>query len=146
MAFSNEDILVLAKAGFNAQQIAALNSVAAAPAPNTSLQVGAEQPLSTPNPAQVETQTATAPTLSNTVNEATAIVNAPTPAVNNMLPPAPAPAPAAPAATINDVLQSINGLSQQIQLGNLQNAQQPKPVTAEDILAEIINPPMKTNK
>lgn len=31
MAFNNEDILVLAKAGFTAQQIAALNSVAAAP-------------------------------------------------------------------------------------------------------------------
>ena len=139
MAFSNEDILVLAKAGFNAQQIAALNSVAAAPAPNPSLQVGAEQSLSTQNPTQVETQTTPAPTLSNMVNEATAPVNAPTPAVNNMLPPA--PAPAAPAATINDVLQSINGLSQQIQIGNLQNAQQPKPVTAEDILAEIINPP-----
>ena len=32
MAFSNEDILVLAKAGFNASQIAALNTVNAAPA------------------------------------------------------------------------------------------------------------------
>ena len=135
MAFSNEDILVLAKAGFNAQQIAALNSVAASPAPSPSLQVGADKPLSTPNPAQVETQTVPAPTLSNTVNNATASVNAPTPAVGNMLPAAP------PAATIDDVLQSISGLQQQIQLGNLQNAQQPNPVTAEDILAEIINPP-----
>ena len=33
MAFNNEDILILAKAGFNAQQIAALNMVGAAPAP-----------------------------------------------------------------------------------------------------------------
>ena len=32
MAFTNEDILVLAKAGFNASQIAALNTVNAAPA------------------------------------------------------------------------------------------------------------------
>ena len=134
MAFSNEDILVLAKAGFNAQQIAALNSVAA-PAPTPSLQVGAEQPLSTT--PQVEAQTNPAPTMSNTVNAPTAPVNVPTPAVNNMLP----AAPPAPAATIDDVLQSISGLQQQIQLGNLQNAQQPKPVTAEDILAEIINPP-----
>lgn len=33
MAFNNEDILVLAKAGFTAEQIAALNSVGTAPAP-----------------------------------------------------------------------------------------------------------------
>ena len=33
MSFTNEDILLLAKAGFNAQQIAALNMVGAQPAP-----------------------------------------------------------------------------------------------------------------
>lgn len=33
MAFNNEDILVLAKAGFTAEQIAALNSVGTTPAP-----------------------------------------------------------------------------------------------------------------
>lgn len=33
MAFNNEDILVLAKAGFTAEQIAALNSVGTAPVP-----------------------------------------------------------------------------------------------------------------
>ena len=33
MSFSNEDILTLAKAGFTAQQIAALNIVEKAPAP-----------------------------------------------------------------------------------------------------------------
>ncbi len=50
MAFNNEDILVLAKAGFTAQQIAALNSVAAAPvAPETPAPV-APAPVTTAAP------------------------------------------------------------------------------------------------
>lgn len=98
MVFSNEDILTLAKAGFNAQQIAALNIVGTAPA----------APETPPAP---ETQ--------------------------------PAPAPEQPAASIDDVLKAVAGISDAIKIGNLQNMQQPKPVTAEDVLAEIINPPTK---
>ena len=90
MAFNNEDILILAKAGFNAQQIAALNMVGAAPAP-----------------AAPET------------------------------PPAPAPQ----GATVDDVLQSVKDLTQTMQNGFILGTPQPKPVTAEDILANIINPP-----
>ena len=52
MAFNNDDILVLAKAGFTAQQIAALNSVAAPVAP-----VAPE----TPAPAPVAPAPAPAP-------------------------------------------------------------------------------------
>ena len=110
---NKEEILILAKAGFTAQQIAALNTVGvAAPAP-------APEPAPAPAPA-------------------------PEPA------PAPAPAPAAPfnpvalpqGATIDDVLASVQGLTQVVQSNALLNTQQPKPVTAEDILAEIINPPV----
>ena len=98
MAFNNEDILILAKAGFNAQQIAALNAVGAAPAP-------------APTPA-------------------------PAPA------PTPTPAPATPqGATVDDILKSVKDLTQTMQNGFIIGAQQPKPVTAEDILANIINPP-----
>lgn len=104
MAYNNEDILILAKAGFTAQQIAALNQVAPAPAPE-------------PAPAQ---EPAPAP--------------APAPA------PEPAPAPAQ-GATIDDVLKSVQGLTQTFQNGFILSGQQPKPVTAEDILANIINPP-----
>lgn len=100
MAFNNEDILILAKAGFNAQQIAALNAVGAAPTP-------------APDPTPV-----------------------PTPA------PDPTPAPATPqGATVDDVLKSVKDLTQTMQNGFIMGAQQPKPVTAEDILANIINPP-----
>ena len=112
MAFNNEDILILAKAGFNAQQIAALNVVGAAPAPTP-----APNPTPAPTPAPNPTP-------------------APAPA------PAPTPAPATPqGATVDDVLKSVKDLTQTMQSGFIIGAQQPKPVTAEDILANIINPP-----
>ena len=108
MAFNNEDILILAKAGFNAQQIAALNMVGSQPAP-------APAPETPAAPAQVAE-------------------------------PVPAPeAPAAPAApqgaTMDEILKSVQGLTQTFQNGFIMGAQQPKPVTAEEILANIINPP-----
>ena len=96
MAFNNEDILILAKAGFNAQQIAALNMVGAQPAP---------APAPAPAPETPET-------------------------------------PAAPqGATMDEILKSVQGLTQTFQNGFIMGAQQPKPATAEDILANIINPP-----
>lgn len=106
MAFNNEDILLLAKAGFNAQQIAALNMVGSQPAPD---------PAPAPAP---ETPPAPAPA------------------------PETPPAPAAPqGATMDEILKSVQGLTQTFQNGFIMGAQQPKPVTAEEILANIINPP-----
>ena len=130
MAFNNEDILVLAKAGFTAQQIAALNSVAAAP-------VAPETPAPAPAPAPVAPAPAPAPA---------PVAPAPAPA-----PVAPAPAPEAPAApptaaphSVDDVLAAISGLSASIQNANLLQAQMPtEQKTAETILASIINPPTK---
>lgn len=110
MAFNNEDILVLAKAGFNAQQIAALNMVGAAPAPT---------PAPTPEPTP-----------------------APTPEPT----PTPAPAPAPQGATVDDVLKSVKDLTQTMQNGFILGTPQPKSVTAEDILANIINPPSPDKK
>lgn len=101
---TNEDILTLAKAGFTAQQIAALSAV---------------QPKAEPAPAP-----------------------APDPA------PAPAPAPAVPAPepqTIEQVLAAVNGLNKNVQQALLAGSSQPgSPVeTTEQILANIINPPIK---
>jgi len=130
MAFNNEDILILAKAGFNAQQIAALNMVGTAPAP-TAPTAPAPAPTA-PAPAP----TAPAPT-------------APAPTAPAPTAPAPtAPAPTAPAqgATVDDVLKSVKDLTQTFQNGFIMGAQQPKPVTAEDILANIINPPQPTKE
>ena len=109
--FNNEDILTLAKAGFTAQQIAALSVVGNAPAP-------APAPESAPAPA-------------------------PAPE------PAPAPAPVVPNnptgnpenISMADIMAQISGLNKTIQSGALLNTQQPQQPTAEDILAQIINPP-----
>ena len=116
MAFNNEDILILAKAGFNAQQIAALNMVESQPAP-----APAPAPAAPAAPAQVAE---------------------PTPAPAPETPPAPA---APQGSTMDEILKSVQGLTQTFQNGFIMGVQQPKPVTAEDILANIINPP-STNK
>ena len=98
MAFSNDDILTLARAGFNASQIAALNTVNTAPA--------------TPVPAPAA-------------------------------PAAPVPAPAAPVPAPADPLTQI---LQQLQQNAINASQQPKVQTADEILAEIINPTIKEGK
>ena len=142
MAFNNEEILTLAKAGFTAQQIAALNMVgSAAPTVNTSVPTAptGSVPASAPatmtpqptTPAPVAPAAAPAP-----ITAAPAAAPAPITA-------APA-APAAPAATTDDILKAISGLSAQVTTGLIQTTSQPTPATAESILAEIINPPQKT--
>lgn len=86
--FSPEDILILSKAGFNAQQIAGLS--------------------------MIQNQ------------------------------PAPAPAPAPTPAPVNPVLQELQKLTGLMQMQNINNINQPpKAETPEDILASIINPPIK---
>lgn len=106
---TNEDILTLAKAGFTAQQIAALSMTGLnkQPAP-------APQPQAAPEQPAPIVAAAPAPT-------------APDPAT-------PAPAPQSP-ATADDVLKAMQQMM-------LLQTQQPKQPTAEDILAEIINPPL----
>ena len=120
MAFNNEEILTLAKAGFTAQQIAALS------------QVGSAAPT-------VDTTVPTAPTGAQVTTA---------PAVQTQQPTTPAPAAPAPTApqgaTADDILKAISGLSAQVTTGLIQSTPQPTPATAESILAEIINPPQKT--
>ena len=84
--FTPEDILILSKAGFNAQQIAGLSMI------------------------------------------------------QNQSAPAPAPAP----APVDPVLQELQKLTGLMQMQNINNINQPpKAETPEDILASIINPPIK---
>ena len=128
MAFNNEDILTLAKAGFTAQQIAALSVVGTvAPTVNTSAPTAPVEQVAPTAPAPITPQPTT-----------------PAPVA-----PAAAPAPTAPtaptqAATTDDILKAISGLSAQVTTGLIQTTSQPSPATAESILAEIINPPQKT--
>ena len=113
MSFTNEDILTLAKAGFTADQIAALSTV--------------QQPAAQPQPDPEPT---------------------PEPDPEKTPDPEPEKASETPkqGASIDDVLTAINSLGKTFQSGFLQGAEQPQPVTAESILAEIINPPTKDSK
>ena len=113
--FNNEDILTLAKAGFTAQQIAALSQVQ--------------------QPAAPELQTPPAP--------AAPEVTPPAPAAPEVQTP-PAQPTVAP-HTVDDVLSAITGLSEQMQANNLLTMTQVQPAqkTATEVLAQIINPPTK---
>ena len=113
--FNNEDILTLAKAGFTAQQIAALSQVQQPVAPEVQVP-----------PAQIAPE-----------------VTPPAPAASEVVTP-PAQPTVAP-HTVDDVLSAITGLSQQMQQNNLLNMTQVQPVqkTATEVLAQIINPPTK---
>ena len=66
-------------------------------------------------------------------------VPAPAPAV-----PAPdVPAPAVPAPAVDQVLAELQKLTGLMQNGNIVGSNMPQPQTPEEILAEIINPPIK---
>ena len=128
MAFNNEEILTLAKAGFTAQQIAALSQVGTAPATAST----------TAPTAPVGVVAPTAPAIAAPQPTTPAPVAAPA-----SVAPAAAPAPTQ-TATTDDILKAISGLSAQVTTGLIQTTPQPTPATAESILAEIINPPQKT--
>lgn len=97
MGFTNDDILTLARAGFTAQQIGALNAVQTTPVPTA-------QPVQTPVPTAQPVQT--------------------TPVQ----------------ASQDDMLSKILGA---IQTNAINQTSQPERQTTDDILAEIINPPVK---
>ena len=145
MAFNNEEILTLAKAGFTAQQIAALNMVGTAQA-STQLPDGSGvmvAPTQLPDGSGVMVAPIAAP--APTAPAAPTAPTAPTaPAPTAPAPTAPAPTAPAPTATTDDILKAISGLSAQVTTGLIQTTLQPTPATAESILAEIINPPQKT--
>lgn len=108
-----EDIIALAGAGFSKQDIIKIAGTVSAPAP-----------VPAPVPAPIQTPTpASAP--------ASAPVSAPVPAqdvFNQRM------------GVLDNRLDEITKL---IQVGNLSNSQIPEPPTTEDMLASIINPPVK---
>lgn len=80
-------------------------------------------------------------------------VSAPAPVLAPIQTPTPAPAPASVSVPVpaQDVFNQRMGvldnrldeITKLIQVGNLSNSQIPEPPTAEDMLASIINPPVK---
>ena len=68
----------------------------------------------------------------------------PAPAVPAPVVPAPAvPAPAVQAPAVDPVLAELQKLTGLMQNGNIVGSNMPQPQTPEEILAEIINPPIK---
>lgn len=108
-----EDIIALAGAGFSKQDIIKIAGTGSTPTP-------------TPAPAPIQT---------------------PTPASA----PAPVPVPAQVPGNTQDVFNQRMGvldnrldeITRLIQVGNLSNSQIPEPPTTNDMLASIINPPVK---
>lgn len=108
-----EDIIALAGAGFSKQDI---------------IKIAGTGSISTPAPAPAPIQT-------------------PTPASA----PAPVPVPAQVPGNTQDVFNQRMGvldnrldeITRLIQVGNLSNSQIPEPPTTDDMLASIINPPVK---
>ena len=116
--FSPNDILTLSKAGFTAQQIAGLSMIANQP--------------TTP----VVQQTVPAPAVQAPAVQAPAVQ---APAVQ-----APAvQAPTVQAPAVDPVLAELQKLTGLMQNGNIVGSTMPQPQTPEEILAEIINPPIK---
>ena len=111
-----EDIILLVKAGYTRDQIAAMQAPAPTPAP---------APAPAPTPAPAEPAPAPAPTL--------------TPAEP------PAPPKSQGIEDLSKMLSAeFAKLNDAIVKANLQQAQQPPQESVDDILASIINPPQKT--
>lgn len=108
-----EDIIALAGAGFSKQDIIKIAGTGSIPTPTP-----APAPILTPTPASA---------------------------------PAPVPVPAQVPGNTQDVFNQRMGvldnrldeITRLIQVGNLSNSQIPEPPTTEDMLASIINPPVK---
>lgn len=108
-----EDIIALAGAGFSKQDIIKIAGTGSIPTP-----APAPAPIPTPTPASA---------------------------------PAPVPVPAQVPGNTQDVFNQRMGvldnrldeITRLIQVGNLSNSQIPEPPTTDDMLASIINPPVK---
>lgn len=110
-----EDIIALAGAGFSKQDIIKIAGTGSIPTPTPA---PAPAPILTPTPAPA---------------------------------PAPVPVPAQVPGNTQDVFNQRMGvldnrldeITRLIQVGNLSNSQIPEPPTTDDMLASIINPPVK---
>lgn len=113
-----EDIILLVKAGYTRDQIAAMQAPAGTPTP-------APAPAPAPAPTPAPAEPAPAP--------------APTPTLAEPAPPKP--------QGLEDLSQMLAAefakLNDAIVKANLQQAQQPPQESVDDILASIINPPQK---
>ena len=131
MSLSAQDIVALARAGFNAEQIGAIN---------------AESTVSTPE-STVSTESTPSPEPTAKVEESTVST---IPVEVKEAPAAPAPEPAKPAAaaqdqapTMQDLMAKLAAMENRMQGAAIQLDQQPGqqgPLTGQDVLARILDP------
>lgn len=126
-----KDIITLANAGYNAQQISAIMSAQSAPTPPTPPVATAPAPVATPQTPIVPTQPM-------------AIPNQPIYPQYYQQPTA--PAQVTPTTSTDPIMEQIKALTTAVQSTALNMTQMPKPETADDVLASIINPPSKEVK
>ena len=125
MSLSAQDIVALARAGFNAEQIGAINADST---------VSTQESTQSPEPT-VKAEESTVSTIPVEVKEAPAE-------------PAPEPAKPAPAAqdqapTMQDLMAKLAAMENRMQGAAIQLDQQPGqqgPLTGQDVLARILDP------
>lgn len=134
MSLTAQDIVALARAGFNAEQIGAINAESTVSAPESTVStVSTESTASTEPTAKSEEPTRSTPPVE--VKEA---------------PSAPAPEPAKPseissdqAPTMQDLMAKLSAMENRMQGSAIQHDQQPGqqgPLTGQDVLARILDP------
>ena len=133
MSLSAQDIVALARAGYNAEQISLLNRESSTP----STELSTPSTPSTPSTESTETSTPSTP------QEAPAQPETPAPA-----PAAQDPAPAAPdpAPTMKDIMAELAALKNSMHTAAINRDQQPGQedrLTGEQVLANIIDPRQK---
>lgn len=131
MSLSAQDIVALARAGFSAEQIGAINAESTV---STQESTVSTEPTQSPEPT-VKAEESTVSTIPEEVKEAPAA-------------PAPEPAKPAPAAqdqapTMQDLMAKLSAMENRIQGAAIQLDQQPGqqgPLTGQDVLARILDP------
>ena len=130
MSLSAQDIVALARAGYNAEQISLLNRESFTPSTEVSTP-------STPSTPSTEESTQTTP------QEAPAQPETPAPAP---VPKDPPPAAPDPAPTMKDIMAELAALKNSLHTAAINRDQQPGQedrLTGEQVLANIIDPRKK---
>ena len=133
MSLSAQDIVALARAGYNAEQISLLNRESSTPPTEVSAP-------STPSTPSTES---TAESTPSTPQEAPAQPEVPAPAP---APQDPAPAAPDPAPTMQDLMAELAALKNSLHTAAINRDQQPGQedrLTGEQVLANIIDPRQK---
>lgn len=136
MSLSAQDIVALARAGYNAEQISLLNRESSTPSTEESTPSTPSTEVSTPSTPSTESTPSTpqeAPAQPETL--------APAPAAQDPAPAAPDPAP-----TMQDLMAELAALKNSLHTAAINRDQQPGQedrLTGEQILANIIDPRQK---